>query len=84
MLLPTGKCYPINYGGYEQFYKENTGDVINKRMSDNKSFFIHIWNKMTELQSKFSEKLNIDSKIGYIMLAEKMCPRVLQSLKKGF
>ncbi|XP_070507612.1 alpha-1,4-N-acetylglucosaminyltransferase-like isoform X1 [Chironomus tepperi] len=82
-ILPTGKCYPINYGGYKTFYEKDTLNYVFKRINDSQSYFVHIWSKMNDHQGQHYN-LTFNSSVAYIDLAKKLCPHVLKTTEKYF
>ena len=82
-ILPSGKCYPLTYGGYYKFYDNDGTDYVYKRINESESYFVHIWNKMkSHLDQNF--KLTFNSSAAYINLAKNLCPNVLRTTEKYF
>lgn len=82
-ILPTKKCYPIEYGEFSLFYKEEGRTKILEKIQKSDAYFVHIWNKMQDFGNQHFN-LTFNSSVAYIKLAEKLCPQVLETLEKYF
>lgn len=82
-ILPSGKCYPIGYGGYKKFYEKDGSSYVFKRINDSEAYFVHIWNKMNDHQGQHF-KFTFNSSAAYVDLAKKCCPNVLGTTEKYF
>lgn len=71
-VLPIESCYSIRWPEHIKFFKEEFLNETMERLSD--SIIAHVWNKHSAATS-----LNINSKVAYIELAKKFCPRVIKA-----
>ena len=72
-LLQKEECFPIDYnaGNPKKFYQPSK---IMNELGD--SYFVHIWSKFSYAKKKMSTS---KTSIGYIQLAQKFCPIMLEA-----
>lgn len=76
-ILPLEDCYAIGFDEWKMFFNESFTNEVKSRTRD--SHFIHLWNKFS---SNYKVKLN--SKVAFLDLAAKFCPKVFKTREETF